>query len=311
MKIFACLVLLIIVFGCSGEIKNQNAQVIEEDGTTVDETTELKSEDPKADGRFIGFWVGDFEPNFDRDDEVDEQVFENSEFERITNKINISIDSLDGKTVYGHSVVAGNDRPFKGEMQSSSENDQVFSFHVKEPGDHKSDGVFSFKINLSEEKMIGTWEAYKKERVYKRKYDLTKKEYKYDPSIMLSTNNQFINWRKSVEETVIEEYDGETEEWVREKFSTSTQVIFEKNASKRLLKKKEVENLTKGDLEIIRNTIYARHGYSFKNKVYRNFFDLQDWYIPVHADIKKELTEIEKENIKLLMRYEKKRKGVL
>ncbi|MBK6507347.1 MAG: YARHG domain-containing protein [Ignavibacteria bacterium] len=35
------------------------------------------------------------------------------------------------------------------------------------------------------------------------------------------------------------------------------------NASNVLLRKSDVENLYKGDLEVIRNSIYARHGYSF------------------------------------------------
>ncbi|MFN5849409.1 MAG: YARHG domain-containing protein, partial [Chitinophagales bacterium] len=56
------------------------------------------------------------------------------------------------------------------------------------------------------------------------------------------------------------------------------------------------------------NMIYARHGYSFKNRPLRVFFDAQEWYIPVHTDIKKDLTEIEKKNIQLLLKYEKNAK---
>ena len=63
--------------------------------------------------------------------------------------------------------------------------------------------------------------------------------------------------------------------------------------------------MKKGDLKIIRNTIYARHGYSFKNMPLRVFFDAQSWYIPMQIDIKSNLTRVEKENIKLLLRYEK------
>ena len=97
----------------------------------------------------------------------------------------------------------------------------------------------------------------------------------------------------------------EFEEWVSKEFASATEVIYRINASNTLLKKKDVENLKKGDLTIIRNTIYARHGYSFKNRPLRVFFDAQSWYIPVHTNIKSDFTEIEKENIKLLLRYEK------
>jgi hypothetical protein len=60
----------------------------------------------------------------------------------------------------------------------------------------------------------------------------------------------------------------------------------------------------KGDLEIIRNAIYARHGYSFKNRKMRYVFDQIDWYNPVHVDIRSDLTDLEKKNIDLLKRYE-------
>ena len=71
-----------------------------------------------------------------------------------------------------------------------------------------------------------------------------------------------------------------------------------------MLKKADVENLKKGDLTIIRNTIYARHGYSFKNRPLRVFFDAQPWYIPVHTDITTDFTDIEIKNIELLMSFE-------
>jgi len=59
------------------------------------------------------------------------------------------------------------------------------------------------------------------------------------------------------------------------------------------------------DLEIIRNTIFARHGYTFKKKAVRQFFDWVNWYIPVTDDVSSKLTPIEKKNIALLQRFEK------
>ncbi len=311
MKLFGCLFIALLFSACSSEIKNDDIRVEEETGTKVSELTIEEKEEIKRDEQCIGFWVGDFEPNFDEDDEVEDAFRFDTETQTRTNKINISIDSLIEDKLFGHSVVAGNDRPFSGDvLEKVEENGQIisYSFVGREPGDHKNDGVFEFIVFPKENKMIGTWEANKKERVYKRKYELTRKEYKYDSLIMLDKTNRFVNWRRSVEEVTQYEDDGKMEEWIEEKYASTTDKIFKTNASKKLLKKSEVENLTKGDLEIIRNTIYARHGYSFKNKIYRNFFDYQDWYIPVHADITKSLTEIEKKNIQLLMRYEKNAK---
>ncbi|MEL6924283.1 MAG: YARHG domain-containing protein, partial [Bacteroidota bacterium] len=70
------------------------------------------------------------------------------------------------------------------------------------------------------------------------------------------------------------------------------------------LTRADVENMHKGDLEVMRNAIYARHGYSFKNRKMRYVFNYVDWYMPVSTDIRAQLTDIEKENIALLKRYE-------
>lgn len=121
---------------------------------------------------------------------------------------------------------------------------------------------------------------------------------------MLESNKRFIDWTNNKETREEYEVDGEMEEWISQEFAAATNLIYEINASNRLLTKDEVENLKRGDLTIIRNSIYARHGYSFKNRPLRVYFDAQSWYIPVHADIKADFTEIEKENIQLMLRYE-------
>jgi YARHG domain len=76
-------------------------------------------------------------------------------------------------------------------------------------------------------------------------------------------------------------------------------------ASKRLLKEEDVANIMKEDLEIMRNEIFARHGYCFKKKYLREQFEDKDWYIPNTVDVKNDLTEIEKKNIALIKKYEK------
>lgn len=219
------------------------------------------------------------------------------------NKINISIDFISPENkVSGHSVVAGNDRPFEGSMK---ENKDAFIFEVAEPGNDKYDGKFSFTIAKNDSTLKGTWRAYKKIEIPQREYELKKKIFKYDKNQMLSYSKRYGDWEKTkrVESTDEGELDVYGDYY--DKFSAATDKIYEINASAKLLTKEEVENLKKGDLLIIRNTIYARHGYSFKNRPLRVFFDAQPWYIPVHTDIKSELTSIEKQNIKLLLRYEK------
>jgi hypothetical protein len=76
-------------------------------------------------------------------------------------------------------------------------------------------------------------------------------------------------------------------------------------ASMRLLKTADVENLGKDDLEFMRNEIFARHGYCFNKKNLRQQFENESWYVPNTVDIKGYLTDIEKKNIALIKRYEK------
>ena len=83
-----------------------------------------------------------------------------------------------------------------------------------------------------------------------------------------------------------------------------TEDVLKVNASLVKLKKEDIANMHKGDLEVIRNSIYARHGYSFKNRKMRYIFDDNvDWYIPLSTDIRDQLTEIEIANNDLLKRY--------
>eukprot|EP01041_Mallomonas_annulata_P031406 gene31406-53710_t len=231
---------------------------------------------------------------------ADEGLYWNRE-----NKINISIDKIDKGKIVGHSVVAGNNRPFYGVYQIFAEK---FVFQVKEPGDDKNDGEFTFEISRGDSVLMGNWKAYKNIDIQEREYKLVKKIFKYNPNQMLDQSRRYGNWEKFKTHKEKYEFEGEEIEDFITEFSTTSEIIYKLNASIQLLTKKDVENLKKGDLSILRNTIYARHGYSFKNRPLRVFFDAQKWYIPVHTNIKSEFTDIEKKNIQLLLKYEKNAK---
>lgn len=91
----------------------------------------------------------------------------------------------------------------------------------------------------------------------------------------------------------------------RRKFEYRTNVGNWPEASNRLLKTSDVENLTKSELEFMRNEIFARHGYCFSKKHLRQQFENESWYVPNTVDIRGYLTDIEKKNIALIKRYEK------
>lgn len=295
----------LISLSCSTNIKNENSKIVIEEGTDTNLLEDMKEKPlgktklyPKNKDSIIGYWVGYFERS-DNNNWDDKMVYADEGFIwRRENKINISIDSIADTLVFGHSVVAGNYRPFKGIKTSND------SFYLKEPGDHKYDGEFRFEI--SNGKLKGSWKAYGEIEIKNRVYKLENKNFVYNPDQMLNTNQHYVDWSNKIEHLDSIEYnEGEWDEWLVEEFSTATEKIYQINASNTELKKEDVQNLKKGDLVVIRNTIYARHGYSFKNRPLRVFFDAQPWYIPVHADIRANFTDLEKKNIKLLLRYEK------
>ena len=66
----------------------------------------------------------------------------------------------------------------------------------------------------------------------------------------------------------------------------------------------EAAETNEDELAKYRNEIYARHGYSFKNKKWRYYFEKMDWYIPMGLDIRDKLSDIEVQNIELIYEYE-------
>lgn len=91
----------------------------------------------------------------------------------------------------------------------------------------------------------------------------------------------------------------------KKKFEYRTDVGSWPETSQRLMKDDELSNMYKEDLEMMRNEIFARHGYCFSKKHLRQQFEMEDWYVPNTIDIKGYLTEVEKKNIALIKRYEK------
>lgn len=51
-------------------------------------------------------------------------------------------------------------------------------------------------------------------------------------------------------------------------------------ASSRYLMTDEIYGLSKWDLKIMRNEIFARHGYIFQTDEMRNYFSGKSWYYP-------------------------------
>jgi hypothetical protein len=63
------------------------------------------------------------------------------------------------------------------------------------------------------------------------------------------------------------------------------------------------------DLDVMRNEIFASHGYTFKSKKWQKLFKKEAWYKAEFDNVDTKLTEIEKHNIKVILDMKKKMEG--
>ena len=71
------------------------------------------------------------------------------------------------------------------------------------------------------------------------------------------------------------------------------------------IKQSELQGKSLQELRIMRNEIFARHGYIFKSDDLTNYFSAKDWYTPKFDDVNHLVTEIEKNNIAKIVQQEK------
>lgn len=285
-NLFKITVAILILSSCSGgskeNVKDRTSDLVPNpEGEAHDKpgvVEEAKSPAASSPG-IPGLYVGMFDAV-----KVDEK-----KLPMYSNKISLFIDSVGNNHIFGHSVVAGNSRTFKGTITSKTETEWIVE--AREPGDNKYDGMFSFTVTPAKESVSGKWIANDKNlAVTERKYTLEKKQFAYNPEQKLEGDYT----------SVYNPYNSDSNEG-----EFITDAAMKINASTTPLKKEDVENMYKRDLEVMRNAIYARHGYSFKNREMRYFFDNNvAWYIPFSTDVTKELTTLEKKNIELIKRYE-------
>lgn len=61
----------------------------------------------------------------------------------------------------------------------------------------------------------------------------------------------------------------------------------------------------KAELRLMRNTIYARHGYMFQSADLQEYFSQFDWYEPrLNVVTENDMSEIERKNVALIKRFE-------
>lgn len=85
--------------------------------------------------------------------------------------------------------------------------------------------------------------------------------------------------------------------------------------SNRSITSADLSKVNKSDLRIMRNEIYARHGWIFTDKTLQTYFNSQGWYKPagevtdkdkIDNSIYSAMSTLEKQNAQFIMDYEKK-----
>lgn len=74
--------------------------------------------------------------------------------------------------------------------------------------------------------------------------------------------------------------------------------------STQILTEDDLLGLSKQELRILRNEIFARHGYIFKSQDLRGYFSTKDWYKPQYNDVTRLLNTIEQRNVAFIQRHE-------
>ena len=304
MKYLLTLIVFFVIFtSCKEAVKNE-VQFTEIQG--FDEISFVK---PQVSNSLIvnsrqdllGYWVGNFQANLAQND-VDSIYSNNPDAENILfRKITFSIDEIKGNTIIGHSIVAGNISAFNGVL---SETSNYFNILVEEINRADNEGKFNINVAKSDSVFTGIWTAFypDKVKIANRKFNLKKKFFNYDKQAKLEMT--FMDSDKFNSIQVSDSIDNEVEVYEDVEYYSTTEQLFLKNASVDLLSSDFVSNLSKADIFILRNSIFARHGFAFRDKQLRLYFENYNWYMPVFGDVKKELTTIEKLNVDLLLRYE-------
>jgi len=74
--------------------------------------------------------------------------------------------------------------------------------------------------------------------------------------------------------------------------------------SNRLLTENDLRDLSKQQLRLLRNTVFARHGYKFAAADLQEYFGKKKWYRPQYDEVTHLLNTIERENVQFIQKYE-------
>lgn len=74
--------------------------------------------------------------------------------------------------------------------------------------------------------------------------------------------------------------------------------------SSRYVTYSDIQNLSGSQRRIMRNYIYARHGYRFRSDDLSRYFSQYSWYSPLYSDVSGALNSVERANVQFILSYE-------
>jgi hypothetical protein len=70
------------------------------------------------------------------------------------------------------------------------------------------------------------------------------------------------------------------------------------------LSEQQIADLSRRDLRILRNIVYARRGRAFRSELLNAYFSATDWYKPDSKYTEARLTKTDRNNVKLIQEAE-------
>ncbi|MEH7082900.1 YARHG domain-containing protein [Neobacillus drentensis] len=127
---------------------------------------------------------------------------------------------------------------------------------------------------------------------------LVKDFYKPEPKLNVAATKKIDQSKdKDVENNDQDSHDQPSTE--QESSNPSSTEYILPTSDKGVMSEEDVANLTKDQLRLARNEIYARHGYVFKSQDLQTYFSGKSWYQP-DPSFDGSLNEIEKENVNFI-----------
>ncbi|WP_443937831.1 YARHG domain-containing protein [Pedobacter sp. MW01-1-1] len=275
----------LLMFSCSNR-KSSNS----EDSSSIISNDEVIEEEIHKE--LYGSWVGYFGYGEDKWGYTDGDY-------TVQDKLNIIIKRITKDKVVAQYFVEGKRYQLEGKFYEAD-----MGFILDEPSEAKRAGRFTFK--LFKDSLVGTWVPFDNSLdIPNREYKLAKKEFAYNAELMLPSEESYVDWGNEKRISTYDTLDDGTIDTFINVFSrsASSESVAKLNASTTLLTEQDLKNLKKLELEIIKNTVYARHGYAFQKETFRRFFDPVEWYIPLKTNVDSELTSVENKNVKIIDRF--------